>query len=140
MQLPLRKILKNCTAIELDWMRPQEQESVRALLNTIIIEEKTYPQDQPLSEVEFAAYWLSQDAFVVRGIEDTKAQQLRYGKVLGAVYLKPNFPRHCSHICNAGFIVQPVLRSQGIGRLMGEEMLKIATSLGYTAVIFNKSV
>jgi len=40
MQLPICKILKNCTAIEVDWMRPQEQESVRALLNTVIIEGK----------------------------------------------------------------------------------------------------
>ncbi len=91
MQLPLRKILKNGTAIELAWMCPQEEESVRALLNTVIIEGKIYPQDQPLSEVEFAAYWLSQDAFVVRAIENTKAQQLEYGKVLGTFYLNPTF-------------------------------------------------
>jgi len=136
MLLPIRKILNNGIAVELDWMHPQEQGSVRDLLNTVIIEGKTYPQDQPLSEVEFAAYWLSQDAFVVRAVKDTDTQPGDIA-VLGAFYLKPNFPGRCSHICNAGFIVQPVLRGQGIGRLMGEEMLKIASSLGYTAVMFN---
>jgi hypothetical protein len=36
-------------------MRPQEQSKVRVLLNTVIIEGRTYPQEQPLFEVELAA-------------------------------------------------------------------------------------
>lgn len=135
MQLPLQKALKNGIVIQLDWMRPQEKESVRVLLNTVITEGKTYPQEQPLSEAEFVAYWLSQDAFVVRAIANNEAQS--QSGILGAFYLKPNFPGRCSHICNAGFIVQPALRGQGIGRWMGEEMLRIASSLGYAAVMFN---
>ncbi|QKD85032.1 GNAT family N-acetyltransferase [Thermoleptolyngbya sichuanensis A183] len=59
------------------------------------------------------------------------------GEVLGAFYLKPNFPGWCSHICNAGFIVQPAMRGQGIGRWMAETMLAIAPTKGYTAVMFN---
>ncbi|MBD0388419.1 MAG: GNAT family N-acetyltransferase, partial [Nostoc sp. C3-bin3] len=58
-------------------------------------------------------------------------------EILGAFYLKPNFPGRCCHICNAGFIVQPALRGQGIGRFMGEAMLLIAANLGYEAVMFN---
>ena len=54
---------------------------------------------------------LIQDAFVVGAVEDTKAQYLEV-EVLGAFYLKPNFLVRCSHICNAGFIVQPVLGGQ----------------------------
>nr|WP_322662775.1 GNAT family N-acetyltransferase [Dendronalium sp. ChiSLP03b]MDZ8207310.1 GNAT family N-acetyltransferase [Dendronalium sp. ChiSLP03b] len=52
-------------------------------------------------------------------------------------YLKPNFPGQCSHICNAGFIVQPGLRSHGIGRFMEKAMLSIAANLGYELVMFN---
>lgn len=137
MDLPWQQTLKNGIAVELDWMRPQEQDAVRSLLNTAIIEGESYPQAQPLSEPEFAAYWLSRDAFVVRAITDNKTQQLLPGTVLGAFYLKPNFPGRCSHICNAGFIVQPRVRGQGIGRLMGVAMLQIAAALGYTAVMFN---
>lgn len=136
MQLPLQRKLKNGTLVELDWMHPQEKDAVRTLLNAVINEGKTYPQAQPLSQAEFASYWLSQDAFVVRAIIDSD-QNLVDTQVLGAFYLKPNFPGRCSHICNAGFIVQPTLRGQGIGKLMGEEMLKIAKHLGYTAVMFN---
>ncbi|HCF29774.1 MAG TPA: GNAT family N-acetyltransferase [Cyanobacteria bacterium UBA11049] len=125
--LPIHKTLRDGTPVELGWMRPQEQEAVRSLLNRVILEGQTYPQDRPLSVAEFVAYWESADAFVVRGA----------GEVLGAFYLKPNFPGRCSHISNAGFIVQPAMRGLGIGRFMGEEMLKIATSLGYSAVMFN---
>lgn len=135
MKFPLDKVLNNGTTVELDYMQPQEQEVVRALLNIVIIEGQTYPQKQPLSQAEFSRYWLSQDAFVVRASDQKATSQPQ--EVLGAFYLKPNFPGRCSHICNAGFIVQPGLRSQGIGRFMGESMLLIAASLGYEAVMFN---
>jgi L-amino acid N-acyltransferase YncA len=137
MHLPIRKKINNGIVVELDWMYAEEQEQVRALFNTVILEGNTYPQDKPLLVDEFTAYWLSRDAFVVRTVEETGIQQLTGKTVLGAFFLKPNFPGRCSHICNAGFIVQPGMRGQGIGRLMGEEMLNIATSLGYSAVIFN---
>lgn len=89
MKLPLYKNLKNGMPGEIDYMHPQELEIVRALLNLVIIEDATYPQKQPLSVSEFAAYWLSQDAFVVRTVErDTKHKQK---EILGAFYLKPNF-------------------------------------------------
>jgi GNAT superfamily N-acetyltransferase len=134
-ELPLLKSLKNSTWVELDWMTSPEKNAVRELLNAVIIEGKTYPQAHPLSEPEFAAYWLSSDAFVVRLIGDKNTSVP--GEVLAAFYLKPNFPGRCSHICNAGFIVQPRWRGQGIGRFMGEAMLELAASRGYTAVMFN---
>ncbi|MBG1258881.1 GNAT family N-acetyltransferase [Nostoc commune] len=135
MIFPLIKVLKSGIRVELDYMHPQEQEVVRALLNVVIIEGKTYPQNEPLSQTEFTAYWLSKDAFVVRtSVQDATHKPK---EILGAFYLKPNFPGRCCHICNAGFIVQPELRGQGIGRFMGEAMLLIAANLGYEAVMFN---
>jgi hypothetical protein len=79
----------------------------------VILEGQTYPQKQPLSPSEFAAYWLNQDAFVVRTAAESATQQAK--EILGALYLKPNFPGRCRHICNAGFIVQPRDRGSGIG-------------------------
>jgi ribosomal protein S18 acetylase RimI-like enzyme len=139
MQLPLYKTLKNGASVELDIMRPEEQETVRALLNLFVAEGLTYPQAQPLSEAEFAAYWMSRDAFVVRTVGQTvhNTSEAEKTEILGAFYLKPNFPGRCSHICNAGFIVQPAMRGQGIGRWMGEAMLAIAPTKGYSAIMFN---
>jgi len=193
--LPIRKTLPNGAIAELDTLRSEETEAVRALLNYFVTssgtEGLTYPFARPLSPSEFAAYWLSGDAFVVRAVGDAPPQasqntaskersareisQERWlknlspktpqknispsispnqtssagspnraspitpslGEVLGAFYLKPNFPGWCSHICNAGFIVQPAMRGQGIGRWMAETMLAIAPTKGYTAVMFN---
>lgn len=134
-QFPLNNTLRNGWRAELDRMQLSEQESVRELLNTVIIEGQTYPQIQPLNASEFMAYWASHDAFVVRGVDELGEQESP--KILGAFYLKPNFPGRCGHICNAGLIVQPSLRGQGIGRWMGEAMLAIATAQGYEAVMFN---
>lgn len=138
MQLPIQTILKDGSRIELDVMRREEKSDVRELFNIVIIEGQTYPQAQPLSEEEFAAYWMNGDAFVVRTMDDSQGNvNIESGKILGAFYLKPNFPGRCSHICNAGFIVQPSARGLGIGRYMGETMLAIALARGYTAVMFN---
>lgn len=136
MDLPVRKTLRNGTAVELDWMQPQEREQVRALFNTIVTEGNTYPQFYPLTVDEFHAYWLNRDAFVVRTTEATELGSLDNATV-GAFFIKPNFPGRCSHICNAGFIVHPKMRGQGMGRLMGEAMLQLASHLGYSAVMFN---
>lgn len=153
MQLPIQTTLNSGAAIELDYMHPHERETVRALLNYFVDEGTTYPQDHPLSEEEFAAYWMSRDAFVVRAVRSSfpdgvtaptpghhniaKDSIKQPPEILGAFYLKPNFPGRCSHICNAGFIVQPATRGQGIGRYMGESMLAIARAKGYRAVMFN---
>jgi L-amino acid N-acyltransferase YncA len=138
MQLPIQTTLKNGTAIELGEMQANEKETVKDLLNLIVSEGKTYPQAQPLNEAEFAAYWMVRDTFVVREWNDSEDNaENQTGKVLGAFYLKPNFPGRCSHICNAGFIVQPSARGLGIGRYMGENMLTIARDKGYSAVMFN---
>jgi len=146
MQLPLYKTLPNGIQVELDEMTLNEHEAVRLLFNQIIHEGMTYPQNQPLTVEEFALYWTSWDAFVVKSAHSMddlapgKLEQLpeeELPEILGSVYLKPNFPGRSSHICNAGFIVHPAMQGQGIGRWMGEVMLAIAPTIGYTAVMFN---
>ncbi len=135
MQLPVYTNLKNGTKVKLDYMHPYESVQVKKLLNTIVIEGKSYPQKQPLTDLEFDAYWLLGHAFVVKAI--VPSNKSRSQEIVAAFYIKPNFSGRCSHICNAGFIVQPQMRGQGIGRFMGETMLLIAASLGYQAVMFN---
>ncbi len=116
-------------------MRPEEAETVRELLNAVILEGMTYPQATPLDAEAFANYWLKGDAFVVRQCTESSARIAP--PLLGAFYLKPNFPGRCCHIGNAGFIVAPAARGQGIGRLMGESMLALARDRGYRAIMYN---
>lgn len=117
-------------------MRPHEFETVRALLNEIVLEGTSYPQIEPLTPEAFTNYWLKGDAFVVR-LQSTDGATSLVEPIVGAFYLKPNFPGRCSHICNAGFIVAPVMRGQGLGRLMGEAMLELARDRSYRAVMYN---
>lgn len=123
--------------VQLDLMRPSETEVVRALLNDIVQAGDTYPQASPLTSEEFASYWLKGDAFVVRLCQELQGSGPRAAAIAGAFYLKPNFPGRCSHIGNAGFIVAPRMRGQGIGRLMGEAMLALACDRGYRGIMYN---
>ncbi|NJL62071.1 MAG: GNAT family N-acetyltransferase [Methylacidiphilales bacterium] len=135
MHLPVDKILRNGIHLELDYMHSEEQETVRTLLNLVILEGNTYPQKQALTQSEFSAYWMNHIACVVRLKQAITSFQTN--EILGAFFVKPNFPGRCSHICNAGFIVQREMRGLGLGRFMGESMLEIASELGYKAVMFN---
>ncbi|MDB9528268.1 GNAT family N-acetyltransferase [Oscillatoria sp. CS-180] len=135
MDLPIYRQTKSSIPIVLDEMRPDESETVRTLFNQIVLEGNSYPQSNPLSVEAFANYWLKGDAFVVRCL--SKEQVLDVSNLVAAFYIKPNFPGRCSHICNAGFIVAPEMRGQGLGRLMGEVMLELAKERGYRAVMYN---
>ncbi|KAL2316005.1 N-acetyltransferase aca1 [Schizosaccharomyces pombe] len=57
--------------------------------------------------------------------------------LLGAFYIKPNYPGRCSHICNGGFLVSPSHRSKGIGRNLANAYLYFAPRIGYKSSVFN---
>lgn len=137
MDLPIYRQTKSSVPVQLDEMQPVESEVVRTMFNGIITEGETYPQVAPLTPEEFANYWLKGDAFVVRSYLKEAPSLAPKSRILGAFYIKPNFPGRCSHICNAGFIVAPNFRGQGMGRLMGEAMLTLARDRGYRAVMYN---
>jgi L-amino acid N-acyltransferase YncA len=135
--LPIYRQISPDLDLELDEMQPDELPSVRDMLNDVVLEGSSYPQSVPLSAEEFARYWLPGDAFVVRRHRASTSISSPSPAVVGAFYLKPNFPGRCGHIGNAGFIVAPAVRGQGIGRLMGETMLALARDRGYRAIMYN---
>jgi len=48
------------------------------------------------------------------------------GVVMGAYYLKPNFPGRAAHIANAGYVVARSARGMGIGELLVEDSIRRA--------------
>ena len=78
-------------------------------------------------------YWFRGKSTVVVYGRDRQ----RYPDMLGAFYLKPNWPGRARHVANAGFIVAPEWRSKGLGWLLGATLLDYARQLGYRSVIFN---
>jgi ribosomal protein S18 acetylase RimI-like enzyme len=59
------------------------------------------------------------------------------GRLLGAYYLKPNFPGLGAHIANAGYLVSRPHRGLGIGRRLVEDSIARAPALGFDAIQFN---
>lgn len=114
---------------ELDRARDGDLGAVQELLNDAIADGNSYPQREQLDFASFKAYYLSHDAFVVRR-KDTN-------EVLGAFYIKPNFPGRCSHICNGGFLVSKKYRRRGLARFMAQNFTWMARDLGYKASFFN---
>ena len=53
------------------------------------------------------------------------------------LYIKPNFPGRCNHICNGGFITNKLYRGKGVAQLLARSYLRIAKDLNYNASMFN---
>ncbi|KAF9425300.1 hypothetical protein BGZ94_007669 [Podila epigama] len=124
---------------------PALVEAMRTIFNDEVIRGDTYPHETPLDLAGFEAYFFGGDAFILlRGnynsAEDvtTKTTAAEWSHdLLGFFYIKPNFPGRCSHICNGGFMVNPVHRGLGIGGILGKAFLRIVPILGYRASMFN---
>jgi ribosomal protein S18 acetylase RimI-like enzyme len=113
----------------IDGSNAADTATCRDLLNHEIELGNSYPQEHPLDDAQFKAYFFSHDAFVVR--------QTSSGAICGMFYIKPNFPGRCSHICNGGFVTAPQFRRRGIARLMAVQFQRLGKDLGYTASFFN---
>lgn len=61
----------------------------------------------------------------------------RDGEVLGCYMLKPNQPGLGDHVANAGYMVSPAARGQGIASMLCEHSMDEARRSGFTAMQFN---
>jgi ribosomal protein S18 acetylase RimI-like enzyme len=61
----------------------------------------------------------------------------RDGAVVGSYMLRPNQPGLGDHVANAGYVVAPEARNQGIARALCEHSLAKAAEAGFTAMQFN---
>ena len=119
--------------IILEFYHEKDLNDCQFLLNQEINSGWSYPFDQEMTADEFKAYFLAGDTFVIRSYGNSKLSN----KILATFYIKPNFPGHCSHICNGGFLVAPEYRGKGLGIFMGRVFPYLARDLGYKASLFN---
>ena len=61
----------------------------------------------------------------------------RDGAVVGSYMLRPNQPGLGAHVANAGYVVSPSARNQGIARALCEHSLATAAAAGFRAMQFN---
>ncbi|MBS0183762.1 MAG: GNAT family N-acetyltransferase [Nitrospira sp.] len=133
MQFPLEAKLRDETPVELLPAGNQDLPALATLYDRIVVEGASYPHERPVTEDEFLDYWVRGKSTVV-AYERPRRTDTR---LLGAFYLKQNWPGRARHVANAGFIVAPECRNRGLGRLLGAVMLDYAKELGYRSVIFN---
>ena len=88
LDLPLNDQLRNHQPIQLVQAEQAHLPTLLPLFNGIVEEGLTYPQEFTLTLEQFKDYFLSAHAFVA----------LVENKVVGAFYIKPNFPGRCSHV------------------------------------------
>jgi len=133
MQFPVEARLKNGMPIELVLAGNSDLPLLAKLYDRIVAEGTSYPHERLLTHDEFQDYWVKGKSMVVAYERPRKTVP----DLLGAFYLKPNWPGRARHVANAGFIVTPEWRNRGLGWLLGAVMLDYAKELGYRSVIFN---
>lgn len=115
------------TAHDEDW------EAIFPFYSRIVEEGRTYafPPGQTLEEAR--PWWMEQPPgrTVVAVDGDT---------VVGSAKMGPNRPGRGGHIATASFMVDTEQRTRGVGRALGEDMVRWAREEGYAGVQFNAVV
>ena len=106
-----------------------DRDAIWKIFHGVVAAGDTYAIDPNMSREEALAYWSAADTQTYVA-EST-------GRVVATYILRPNQSGGGSHIANAGFMVAPDARGQGIGRAMGEHCLSEARRLGFRAMQFN---
>ena len=106
-----------------------DRDAIWKIFHGVVAAGDTYAIDPNMSREEALAYWSAADTQTYVA-EST-------GRVVATYILRPNQSGGGSHIANAGFMVAPDVRGQGIGRAMGEHCLSEARRLGFRAMQFN---
>jgi GNAT superfamily N-acetyltransferase len=132
MKFPIDARLKDGTPIELVLADETDVEPLRRLYRVIVEEGTSYPHDRMPAQEEFLDYWFRGKSTVAAYSRDAHTDEM-----LGAFYLKPNWPGRARQVANAGFMVAPLWRNRGLGWLLGATMLQYAKELGYRSVLYN---
>jgi ribosomal protein S18 acetylase RimI-like enzyme len=133
LSFPFDAKLKDGSPVQLRLAERQDVEPLRDLYRVIVDEGNSYPHDRFPDQEGFMDYWFRGKSTVAAYVPD----RVHAVGMVGAFYLKPNWPGRAGHVANAGFIVAPDWRNRGLGRLLGDTMLSYAKQLGYRGVIFN---
>ena len=112
--------------------------------NYVVEEGRTYPYNNKVYGDAFIKYWFTHFASILidgyhESFDDLQNLSVEQWSdvFLGTFYVKPNYVGRCSHVCNAGFIVNHVKRGLGLGSELGKKYLDIAPQLGYVYSVFN---
>lgn len=110
-----------------DWPR------IWPFFQRIVLDGETYAYPEDLTEATAEPYWMAEPPgqTVVAADGDT---------VLGTATMGPNRPGRGAHVATASFMVDPANQGKGVGRALGEHVVRWARESGYHAIQFNAVV
>lgn len=110
---------------------PSDLPAIARFFRLIVEAGETYAYPEDLDDQGIADLWMSGRCVVAENDA---------GEVVGSATMGPNRPGRGAHIATASFMVGPAAQGQGVGRALGEEMLRWAREQGFHGVQFNAVV
>jgi len=105
-------------------------DSTWRLLEPVFRAGETYAFPPDISEQEAYRAWVERPRATYVATDDS-------GAIVGTYYIKPNQSGPGDHVCNCGYIVSDSARGRGVGAEMCRHSLRIAVSLGFSAMQYN---
>jgi L-amino acid N-acyltransferase YncA len=109
-------------------------DAIWPFFHEIVAAGETYVYDRDLTEEQGRRLWmLEPPGRTVVAVDDD-------GTVLGTANMQRNKAGGGAHIANASFMVAPGASGRGVGRALGEHILRLAREAGFRAMQFNAVV
>jgi len=113
---------------------PRDWPAIWEIVRAVVATGDTYPYPPDITEDAARTLWMK-----AGGRELTYVARLD-GELVGTAYIRSNGVGLSDHIANAGWMVDPRLQGQGIGRPFAEHVIEEARRLGYHGMQFNAVV
>ncbi len=113
--------------------RDEDWEGIFPFYSRIVDEGRTYAFPPGATLEEARPWWMEQPP-------GRTVVAVAGGTIVGSAKMGPNRPGRGGHIATASFMVDEGRRTRGIGRALGEEMVRWAREEGYAGVQFNAVV
>lgn len=99
---------------------------------------ETYAYALDMSSDEARALWLASSQRTVVAVDDDAAGDAP--RILGSATMGTNRPGNGAHVATASFMVDSAARGRGVGRALGEEVIRWARAAGFRSIQFNAVV
>ncbi|KRC81474.1 GNAT family N-acetyltransferase [Sphingomonas sp. Root241] len=108
---------------------PADRPQLWTILEPVIRAGETWALDRGMNEEAAWAYWTASDRQAFVAEED--------GRLLGAYFLRANYPGGGAHIANTGYMVAQDAGGRGVGRSLCRHSMETAKAQGFRAMQFN---